>query len=95
MDSKNKEIKEYPEICGVYKHYKGGKYKVLYLAKHSETNETVVVYKSLYFGSIHVRPLTMWFDIIKLDEEEVERFTYIRMGRLYSIVASLVRFIRD
>lgn len=56
---------KYPEIGKIYKHYKGGKYKVLTLAKHSETEETLVIYRSIHFGSVHARPLSMWFDKIK------------------------------
>lgn len=55
----------YPIVGGVYKHYKGGKYKVITLATHSETNEPMVVYKSMLFGSYHVRPLSMWFDNVE------------------------------
>jgi hypothetical protein len=95
MESKSKEIKIYPEIYRIYKHYKGGKYKVLSLAKHSETDETVVIYKSLHYGSVHVRPLTMWFDRIQLDKEEVERFTLTKSGLLYEFFAAFIRFMRD
>ena len=55
----SKEFKKYPEINTNYQHYKGGKYTVLTLAKDSETQEDVVVYKSIHFGSVHVRPLSM------------------------------------
>jgi len=58
------QIKRYPRLDYIYTHYKGGKYQVITLAKHTETNEDMVVYKSLLFGSIHVRPLSMWFEII-------------------------------
>jgi hypothetical protein len=57
-------IKRYPNLDYIYTHYKGGKYQVITLAKHSETGEDMVVYKSLLFGSVYVRPLAMWFDII-------------------------------
>lgn len=57
---------KYPEIGKIYNHYKGGKYKVLTLAKHSEReDEVLVIYRSIHFGSIHARPLSMWFDKIK------------------------------
>ena len=39
---------EKPRINGIYKHYKGNKYKVLGIAKHSETLEEMVVYQALY-----------------------------------------------
>lgn len=76
------EIKKYPEMGGIYKHYKGGKYEVLTMATHSETGEALVLYKSLLFGNIYARPLSMWFDVIeKADvlptKEAVIRFTLI------------------
>lgn len=55
---------KYPNLDYIYTHYKGGKYKVLTLAKHTETGEDMVVYQSLLFGSVYVRPLSMWDDII-------------------------------
>lgn len=64
---------KYPEIGKIYRHYKGGKYKVLTLCKHSETDETLVIYKSIHFGSIHARPLSMWFDDI---DDKTKRFEY-------------------
>ncbi len=47
-----------------YHHYKGGLYECLFIAKHSENEEELVAYRSLHYGSYHVRPLTMWFDVI-------------------------------
>ena len=63
---------------GVYKHYKGKLYELLYIAIHSETLENMVVYKALYGdGKIWVRPLSMWSEIITLpDGEKTERFSY-------------------
>ena len=49
------QSKNYPEPGKRYKHYKGGTYEVITLATHTETNEAMVVYKSLLFGSIYVR----------------------------------------
>jgi len=72
-----KELKRYPEVGRIYQHYKGGKYEVLTMASHSETNEPLVIYKSLHFGSVYARPLTMWFDGINLGTYEVTRFTLI------------------
>jgi hypothetical protein len=55
----------YPKIGGKYRHYKGGEYEVITMATHSETQEPLVIYKSLLFGSIYARPLNMWFDLVK------------------------------
>ena len=50
---------------GKYRHFKGGEYEVLGVAKHSETLEEMVVYKALYGdGGIWVRPLYMWDELV-------------------------------
>lgn len=47
--------------AGKYRHYKGKEYEVLYIAKHSETLEPMVVYRALYGEhGIWVRPAYMW-----------------------------------
>ncbi len=73
----NKTIK-YPTIGKTYQHYKGGEYEVITLAKHSETGEDMVIYKSLHFGSVYSRPLNLWFEVVTTDEQRrVSRFTFI------------------
>lgn len=65
---------------GVYQHYKGGKYLVLGIAKHSETKEDLVVYVTLYendMASMWVRPLTMFTESVVVDGESVPRFRKI------------------
>ena len=46
---------------GKYRHFKGNKYEVLFIAKHSETGENMVVYRALDGnGALWVRPASMW-----------------------------------
>lgn len=106
------EKKELPEIGKDYRHYKGGKYNVLTMAKHSEIDEIkdiigklkeqfpglvknsegaillhklekivsddYVVYKSIHYGSVHARPLHMWFQRVSVPDghgsKNVKRF---------------------
>lgn len=65
---------------GIYKHHKGNLYQVLHIARHSETEETLVVYQCLYGDySIWVRPLTMFLETIALDNgEQQPRFELIQ-----------------
>ena len=53
---------------GIYKHFKGKMMKVLYIAKHSETLEDLVVYKDLDDESIWARPYNMFLE--KVDKEK-------------------------
>ena len=61
---------------GIYRHYKGGRYEVIAIAKHSETLEEMVVYKALYGdGGVWVRPASMWEEWVEKDGKKVLRFT--------------------
>lgn len=67
---------------GVYEHYKGKRYEVVDVARHSETLELMVVYKAMYAGefpegSLWVRPLTMFQEDIKVGGKTVPRFRYL------------------
>ena len=63
---------------GIYKHYEGNKYELLYIANHSETLEKMVVYKALYGdGEVWVRPLEMWEETVEVDGVMVKRFEKI------------------
>ena len=53
---------------GLYRHFKGNLYKLLYVAKHSETLEEMVVYQALYGEQgIWVRPASMWNEHVERD----------------------------
>lgn len=61
-----------------FKHFKGGIYKFLYTAKHSETQEDMVVYQAMYNNKqIWVRPAKMFFGTTVVDGKEIQRFTEI------------------
>lgn len=60
---------------GIYRHYKGNRYKVLATARHSENEELMVVYRCLYGDhSLWVRPLAMFVDTVLVDNQVVPRF---------------------
>ena len=63
---------------GRYSHFKGKEYEVLGVARHSETEEELVVYRALYgdFG-LWVRPVSMWNETVERDGKTFRRFTYI------------------
>lgn len=64
---------------GIYKHYKGKEYEVLGLAKHSETEEDLVVYKALYGeGQLWARPVAMFLAEVELNGKKVPRFVLIK-----------------
>lgn len=72
-------VKKMVKIGGIYQHYKGNMYKVLEIAKHSETLEDMVVYKAMYGDRVvWVRPLLMFEEIIEKDGKKVERFKFIK-----------------
>ncbi len=63
---------------GRYRHYKGGEYEVVGVARHSETEEHLVVYRPLYGdGGLWVRPLAMFLDTVTAGGAPVPRFAYI------------------
>ncbi|MCH4284700.1 DUF1653 domain-containing protein [Absiella sp. AM54-8XD] len=67
-----------PITPGVYEHFKGKHYTVLYVAKHSETLESYVVYRQLYGnGEVWIRPLDMFLKDVEVDGKIVPRFKYI------------------
>lgn len=67
---------------GLYRHFKGNQYRVLFVALHSETQEPMVVYQALYGEhGMWVRPASMWNERVQnpegADGELCRRFEYI------------------
>ena len=64
---------------GIYRHYKGQEYQVYEGARHSETEEKVVVHRCLYGEfDLWVRPLTMFLETVLVDGENKPRFQWLR-----------------
>jgi hypothetical protein len=74
-------MNRYPQPGERYQHYKGGQYEIVCMCNHTETNEVLVIYKSLSFGGFHARPYNEWHDILKIEDGrrryEVSRFVKI------------------
>jgi len=61
--------------AGIYRHYKGQRYRVLGTAHHSETMEPLVVYQALYGEhGLWVRPAAMFCETVELEGEPIPRF---------------------
>ena len=64
---------EYPQ--GRYRHFKGGMYEVVAIAKHSETEEELVIYRNLQEPEkTWARPLGMWFETVERNGKIIPRF---------------------
>ncbi len=62
-------------LPGKYRHFKGKEYEVLFLARNSETEEPVVVYRALYGEQgVWVRPASMWLEMVERDGVAGRRF---------------------
>ena len=63
---------------GIYRHYKGNLYEVLTTARHSETEEWMVVYKALYGDKgMWIRPYEMLIEKVEVDGNLISRFEFI------------------
>lgn len=64
---------------GIYKHYKGEKYEVIGIARHSETLEELVVYRALYGSNeLWIRPLSMFTEEVEINGKKIPRFLFIK-----------------
>jgi len=63
---------------GIYRHFKGNMYRVLGIAKHSETLEELVVYQHLDGDKeIWARPIKIFLEEIEVEGKKIPRFKYI------------------
>ena len=63
---------------GRYRHYKGKEYTVIGVARHSETEEELVVYRTEYDDhGLWVRPLAVFLEMVEVEGKTVPRFQYV------------------
>ncbi len=70
-----------------YRHFKGNVYRVLHIAKHSETLEEMVVYQAMYGErGVWVRPMAMFEEVIERDGKSIRRFEPISKTEALAII---------
>jgi hypothetical protein len=62
------ENKHYPQPGEKWQHYKGGIYEIVAMCNHTDTDEVLVIYRSLSFGGFHARPFSEWWDEVKVKD---------------------------
>ncbi|HUD02110.1 MAG TPA: DUF1653 domain-containing protein [Rhabdochlamydiaceae bacterium] len=63
---------------GIYQHYKGNRYEVLGVGRHSETHEEMVIYRGLYGAhDFWIRPLSLFIDTVNWEGKTIPRFTIL------------------
>lgn len=77
-------------LPGIYQHYKGNYYEVLYIARHSETTEPMVVYRALYGDrGVWTRPAYMWNETVEVDGQAIPRFKRLSLEERVSFYEGL------
>lgn len=76
-------MQQLPQSNEIYRHFKGNEYKIIALAEHSETGETLVIYQAMYGeGKIYARPIDMFLG--KVDKEKYPEATQEQRFELVS-----------
>ena len=66
-------------VAGKYRHYKGNDYQVIGVARHSEDESELVVYRPLYGEQgLWVRPLAMFSETVRIEGVEIPRFKLLQ-----------------
>ena len=70
----------YPKPREKWQHYKGGQYEIVAMCNHTDTNEVLVIYKSLSFGGFHARPYSEWHE--QVGETKTSGYPIYRFEKL-------------
>jgi hypothetical protein len=70
----------YPKPGEKWYHYKGGQYEIVCMCNHTDTNEVLVVYRSLSFGGFHARPFSEWHE--QVGESKTVGFPIYRFEKI-------------
>jgi hypothetical protein len=76
------ENKYYPQPGEKWQHYKGGQYEIVCMCNHTDTNEVLVIYKSLSFGGWHARPYSEWHEIVGSTTRGIRNTTVYRFIKI-------------
>lgn len=69
-----------------FRHFKGGRYRLLAVARHSETLEKLAVYQSMdEAGYVWVRPVPMFEEVICHEGKPIQRFTLVREEKQHDL----------
>jgi hypothetical protein len=74
METKQNNQGDYPKPGEKWQHYKGGLYEIVAMCNHTDTDEVLVIYKSLSFGGFHARPYSEWHDKLWMENYQTNRF---------------------
>ena len=80
-ESLDEIVKPLPETGtpGIYRHFKGGEYEFICLAKDSETSEELVIYKEVGGeGKVWARPSAIFYQYVDVDGKQVPRFDLVK-----------------
>ena len=66
---------------GRYRHYKGKEYRVVGCARHSETDEELVIYRALYGDrGLWARPKAMFTEMVQVNGKAIPRFELVDLS---------------
>ena len=68
-----------PKPGEIFQHYKGGQYEIVAMCNHTDTDEVLVIYKSLSFGGFHARPYSEWHEIVWDDKNGNENYRFVKL----------------